>query len=107
MQDAIALAKERADCNGEVAATFESFERDRRDGADTFQDAAMKSILWYETVDQRMDLSPVAFAFDYMMRTGRVNDERLRRIDPEFAALVEANRLQGAVQSRPSETSIH
>lgn len=107
MQDAIALAKALADCNGDVAATFETFERERRGDADTFQDAAMKSIIWYETVDQRMDLSPVAFAYDYMMRTGRVNDERLRRIDPEFAALVEANRLQGAVQSRPSETSVH
>ena len=106
MQDAIALTKALADCKGDVAATFETFERERRGDADTFQDAAMKSIIWYETVDQRMDLSPVAFAYDYMMRTGRVNDERLQRIDPEFAALVAENRLQGAVRSRPSETIV-
>ena len=106
MQDAIALAKALADCNSNVAATFQTFERERRAGADTFQDAAMKSILWYETVDQRMDLNPVAFAYDYMMRTGRVNDERLQRIDPEFAALVEENRLHGDVRSQPSETSV-
>jgi anthraniloyl-CoA monooxygenase len=48
----------------------------------------MKSILWYETIDERMELDPVAFAYDYMMRTGRVSDERLRRLDPEFADLV-------------------
>ena len=101
MQDAIALG----DCGGDVAATFETFEHERRDGADTFQDAAMKSIIWYETVDQRMDLNPVAFAYDYMMRTGRVNDERLQSIDPAFAALVEAHRLQGSIQRRPSDTT--
>ena len=53
----------------------------------------MKSILWYESVDQKMHLDPVAFAYDYMMRTGRVNHERLRRIDPEFADLVERHSL--------------
>jgi anthraniloyl-CoA monooxygenase len=36
-----------------------------------------------------MHLDPAAFAYDYMMRTGRVNHERLRRIDAEFADLVE------------------
>ena len=65
-----------------------------------FQDAAMKSILWYETIDQRMHLDPIAFAYDYMMRTGRVSDERLRRLDPEFAELVERQNLD-----RPAEAS--
>jgi anthraniloyl-CoA monooxygenase len=94
LQDAIALAKALHDCNGDIPSTFETFERERRGGADTFQTSAMKSILWYESVDQKMHLEPVAFAYDYMMRTGRVNHERLRRIDPEFADLVEAQHLQ-------------
>ena len=53
----------------------------------------MKSILWFETVDERMHLDPVPFAYDYMMRTGRVNDERLRRMDPEFAELMDQHNL--------------
>lgn len=101
MQDAIALAKALADCKGDIKATFETFEKERRTGAGSFQDAAMRSILWYETVDQRMHLEPVAFAYDYMMRTGRVSDERLKRIDPEFAALVEKDRLLGNLPPAP------
>ena len=45
----------------------------------------MKSILWYENIDEKMHLDPVPFAYDYMKRTGRVSDERLRRLDPAFA----------------------
>ncbi|WP_139267518.1 MULTISPECIES: hypothetical protein [unclassified Beijerinckia] len=71
----------------DVPATFA--QRERRGGAGTFQAAAMKSILWYESVDERMPLEPVAFAYDYMMRAGRVDHERLRRQNPEFAARVE------------------
>lgn len=88
LQDAIALAQALSECGDDLPAVFASFERQRRSGVDQFQDAAMKSILWYETVDQRMHLDPVAFAYDYMMRTGRMTDERLKRIDPEFADLV-------------------
>lgn len=97
MQDAIALAEALAGCGGDIPATLAAFERDRRGGADAFQDAAMKSILWYETVDERMNLDPPAFAYNYMKRTGRVSDERLRRIDPEFAALAERHELLAAI----------
>jgi anthraniloyl-CoA monooxygenase len=93
LQDAIALAKALDDCKADIPSTFETFERERRGDADAFQASAMKSILWYESVDQKMHLDPVAFAHDYMMRTGRVNHERLRRIDPEFADLVERHSL--------------
>ena len=93
LQDAIALAKALQDCKGDVTSTFETFRRERKGGADTFQSAAMKSILWFETVDERMHLDPVPFAYDYMMRTGRVNDERLRRMDPEFAELMDQHNL--------------
>jgi anthraniloyl-CoA monooxygenase len=88
LQDAIALAKALDGCKDDIPLTFETFRRERKGGADAFQSAAMKSILWYESVDERMHLDPVPFAYDYMMRTGRVNDDRLRRIDPEFADLV-------------------
>ena len=96
MQDAIALANAFETCGGDVGETFAAFDRDRRGGAGEFQDAAMKSIIWYETVDERMHLDPIPFAYDYMMRTGRVSHERLRRIDPAFASLVEHHQLLGA-----------
>jgi len=89
LQDAIALAAALEACGEDVRATFEMFERERRSGAGSFQDAAMRSILWYETVEERMHLDPIDFAYDFMMRTGRVSNERLRRLDPDFADLVE------------------
>lgn len=89
LQDAIGLAEALQECGGDVPATFASFELKRRQNAGSFQDAAMRSILWYESVDERMHLDPIAFAYDFMMRTGRVSTERLRRIDPDFADLVE------------------
>ena len=89
LQDAIGLAEALQECGGDVPATFAAFERKRRQDAGSFQDAAMRSILWYESVDRRMHLDPIAFAHDFMMRTGRVSHERLRRIDPDFADLVE------------------
>ncbi len=92
LQDAIALADALQQCGNDVPATFALFERNRRSGAGSFQDAAMKSILWYETVDERMQLDAVTFAYHFMKRTGRVSDERLRRLDPEFADLVERTR---------------
>jgi anthraniloyl-CoA monooxygenase len=94
LQDAIALAEALEACRGDISSTFDKFERDRRSDAGNFQDAAMKSIRWYETVDERMQLDPVDFAYDYMMRTGRVDHERLRGIDPEFTALVESRDSQ-------------
>ena len=93
MQDAIALAEALAANPGSIETALMAFEHSRRSGADTFQDAAMKSILWYESVDELMHLDPVEFAYNYMMRTGRVSGERLQRIDPEFAALARQYRL--------------
>ena len=90
MQDAIALAKALREGGGNIPQTLRTFERDRRGNADTFQEAAMKSILWYENVDEKMHLDPIPFAYDYMMRTGRVSDARLRGLDPDFADLVKA-----------------
>ena len=37
-----------------------------------------------------MGLSPVAFAYDYMTRTGRVTPEDIRRMDPAFARSYES-----------------
>ena len=96
LQDAIALAAALQDCGEDVRATFEVFERERRSGAGSFQEAAMKSILWYETVDERMHLDPVDFAYEFMTRTGRISNERLRRLDPIFANMVEQRRRQAS-----------
>lgn len=89
-EDAVALAKAVNEGGGDIGRSLAEFERARRPAADGFQDAAMRSILWYETADTRHDLTPLEFAYSFMMRTGKVNHDRLRRIDPDFLAAYEA-----------------
>jgi anthraniloyl-CoA monooxygenase len=88
-EDAIALARAVNAKGPDVAASLAEFEASRRETAEGFQEAALRSILWYETVETRKQLSPLEFAFSYMMRTGKVDYQRLRRIDPEFLAAYE------------------
>lgn len=89
-EDAVALARAVNAGGGDVQASLAAFEKARRPSADGFQDAAMRSILWYETADTRQHLTPLEFAFSYMMRTGKVNRDRLRKIAPDFLAAYEA-----------------
>lgn len=89
MQDAIALAGACVDAGGNIPLALTLFEERRRPDAEGFQDAALRSVQWYEAVDERLDLSPLEFAYDYMMRTGKMDRERLRRMDPEFVLAYE------------------
>lgn len=90
MQDAIALRDALSIHRDDVPAAFAAFEASRKDASIRFQDAARKSLDWYESVDTRMDLDPVSFAYDYMRRTGRVSHEDLRQRDPAFIEQAEA-----------------
>ncbi|RDK11774.1 FAD-dependent monooxygenase [Cupriavidus lacunae] len=90
MQDAIALCDAVCAHRDDVQVAFQAFENSRRGASARFQDAARRSLDWYESVDSKMHLDPVAFAYDYMLRTGRVTHEDLRQRDPGFIARVEA-----------------
>ena len=85
MQDAIALFRAVTASGGDVPAALAAFEAARRPASDQFQEAAARSLDWYETVDGKMGLPPVAFAYDYMTRTGRVTHDDICRMDPDFA----------------------
>lgn len=90
MQDAIALQQAFSRHGTDVRAAFADFESLRRDSSSNFQDAAAKSLDWYENINDKMPLDPVSFAYDYMRRTGRVSHEDLRERDPDFVASYEA-----------------
>lgn len=96
MQDAIALFEALCAHRDDVPAAFAAFEASRRGASDRFQDAARRSLDWYESVGSRMNLDPVGFAYDYMRRTGRVSHEDLRERDPEFIKQVELIAAQGS-----------
>ena len=63
-----------------------------REASTCFQDAALRSIEWYETIDQRLALTPLEFAYSFMTRTGKVDDARIGRMDSTFLRQVQAER---------------
>jgi 2-polyprenyl-6-methoxyphenol hydroxylase-like FAD-dependent oxidoreductase len=91
LEDAIALAGAfRA--GGGVAQALARFEALRRPAVDRFLAVAAQSFTWYERFREAMALDPVPFAYDYVMRSGRISHERLRARSPRFAAAWEASR---------------
>src|SRR5262249_10650667 len=88
MEDAIAL-KECFDATPNVTPALGEFESKRRPVIEDYQAAAYESMVWFEDAGARMDLSPIELACSLMKRSGRVDDEELRKRDPEFLARYE------------------
>ena len=77
------------DCDVPLFARFES---ERRPIVKTLVDAARESAEWYERLPAEMRLPPIEFAYSYITRSGRVDDERLRAMSPAFMARLDASR---------------
>ncbi len=92
MEDALALDRALADTGGDVAAALPLFEAARRPPVEKIVAAANVSAAWYERMAETMAQPAWEFVRDYMTRTGRVGDSRLRRIAPRFMAAYEAAR---------------
>src|SRR6266853_1998516 len=58
-------------------------------------EAANASSYWYERFPEKMREAPWLLAYDYMTRSGRMTDDRLRELAPKFMASVEAARRSG------------
>jgi len=89
-EDAIALAGAFERHGEDVHAALQRFENIRKPSADQLLEVAQKSVAWYENMRCLMHLHPIAFAYDYMMRGGKVDRESLRRKAPKFIAAYEA-----------------
>ena len=96
MEDADALAAALDESGGRAAEGIERFEAARRPVVDKLLAGAAGSWTWYEWFADRMHLSSHEFAYDYMTRSGRVSDERLRAIAPRFARRLAAARAEAA-----------
>lgn len=86
MEDAIALVSALKAAEGDVKAGLALYEANRRPVVEKLHGAANASAQWYERMADKMPLSPYDFAHDYMTRTGRVSDDRLRKLAPRFMA---------------------
>ena len=93
MEDSIALAA-ALDAHGEnVADGLAQFEHSRKPVAEKIVAAATASSYWYERISEKMALAPWELAYDYMTRSGRMPDERLRAEAPRFMARVDRERI--------------
>jgi len=93
LEDAIALARACATTD-DVGAALRHFERARRPGVEKLLGVAARSFRWYEQMRQALRLTPVAFAYDYMMRGGALSHERLRERSPGFVAVYEGDQAR-------------
>lgn len=97
MEDAGALADALDESGGRVQEGLERFEAARRPVVEKLLAGAAGSWTWYERFPERMHLGSHEFAYDYMTRSGRVSDERLRAIAPAFMGrLAAVRRTRGA-----------
>ncbi len=97
MRDAAVLAEAFGEHGADLDSAFAYYRTHRQFGADLFQQAAIRSIKWYETLDDRLHFDAVTMAFSYMLRTGRVDYARLRRADPDFVRRYESAPLPAPV----------
>ena len=88
LEDAIAL-KQCFDRHSDVRAALTEFENVRKPIIEEYQAAAAESCAWFENARRYMSLSPIALAYSLMMRSGRVDHEKLRASDPHFIAAYE------------------
>lgn len=88
-EDAIALDRAFGECSDDVGAALAAFERERRPVVEKLFAAANRSSHWYEQFPERMRrFDALGLAYDYMTRSGRMSDARLREIAPRFMARI-------------------
>jgi 2-polyprenyl-6-methoxyphenol hydroxylase-like FAD-dependent oxidoreductase len=95
MEDAIALERALHEHGDDVAAALPAFEAARRPIVEKLVAAASASAAWYENFSEHMALDPVDLAMSYVMRSGRIDIERLRQLSPRFVARYESERGGG------------
>lgn len=89
-EDAIALDRAFGEAGEDVPAALGAFERERRPVVEKLYTAASASSGWYEDFPARMRrFDALGLAYDYMTRSGRMSDERLRALAPRFMAQVQ------------------
>jgi 2-polyprenyl-6-methoxyphenol hydroxylase-like FAD-dependent oxidoreductase len=91
-EDAIALDRAFGEAGANVPGALAAFELERRPIVEKIVSAANASSFWYERLPEKVKMTPLNLAYDYMMRSGRMTEERLRELSPKFMARVSRER---------------
>lgn len=84
MEDAIDLWRAFGTGSQAVETIFHHYQSSRSPVRDKLNQAASASIAWYEAMAAKMPLNLYDFAYDYLMRTGIMNPQRLAVESPIF-----------------------
>jgi len=84
MEDVIALVEALDAEPNDLRAGLERYEAERRPIVEKLVTAATTSARWYLDFEDHMKLAPLDFAYAYITRSGRIDDERLRKLAPKF-----------------------
>ena len=88
MEDAIALADSFKN-KSTINEALQDFEKTRKPVIEDYQAAAYESMRWFENARDYLHFTPLELAYSLMKRSGRVDDQELRKRDPEFMAQYE------------------
>ncbi|NPU14347.1 monooxygenase [Bradyrhizobium sp. 83002] len=95
IEDAIALAK-ALEAESNLSDGLARYQAERQPIVKKLVTAARTSAEWYESFPGHMKLGLMDFAYSYITRSGRIDDNRLRTMAPQFMARYEASRDKGA-----------
>jgi len=90
MEDVIALVKAIESNGNDLKTALAQYESARRPIVEKLVKASKTSAGWYEHFPEHMALAPIDFAYSYIVRSGRVDNDRLRAMSPKFMAQYDA-----------------
>jgi len=89
MEDAVSLAEAIERRKSDLEGALTEYEMDRQPVVERFQQAAMESAAYFESVSRYAGFEPVQFAFNLLTRSGRITHLELQRRDPALVARVD------------------
>jgi 2-polyprenyl-6-methoxyphenol hydroxylase-like FAD-dependent oxidoreductase len=89
LEDVIALIKSLETYPGDLNEAFADYQSQRQPIVEKLIEASRVSAAWYAHFPSHMKLSPLALARSYIMRSGRMDDVRLRQMAPRFVKSLE------------------
>ena len=84
LEDVIALLAALQAVPGDIPAALARYETTRRPAVEKLVEAAHASAAWYDRFAEHMALDPLDFAYAYISRVGRMSDDELRSMAPNF-----------------------
>ena len=85
LEDVIALVRALETHDFDVARALPAYQAEREPILEKLTAAALRSANWYERFGSHMEQDPWPFALSYIMRSGRLDGDTLRkRMSPDF-----------------------